>query len=84
MQINNNYWIKITSGTANNNVRQITGYVGSTKTATLNSVLTSTPTANTDTFNFDWSNRSLQMNKSQIMNDLVEMSLGGFCLRPTV
>jgi trimeric autotransporter adhesin len=47
----NNYWIKITSGTANNNVRQITGYVGATKTATLNSVLTATPTANTDTFN---------------------------------
>lgn len=47
----NNYWIKITSGTANNNVRQIVSYVGATRTATLSSVLTATPTANTDTFN---------------------------------
>jgi hypothetical protein len=47
----NNYWIKITSGTANNNVRQIVSYTGATKTAILNSVLTATPTANTDTVN---------------------------------
>jgi uncharacterized protein YjbI with pentapeptide repeats len=47
----NNWWIKITSGTANNNVRQIVSYVGSTKTATLSSVFTSTPSAGSDTFN---------------------------------
>jgi hypothetical protein len=47
----NGYWVKITSGTANNNVRQIVSYVGSSRTATLSLVLTSTPTANTDTFN---------------------------------
>lgn len=46
----NNYWIKITSGTAINNVRQITSYTGATKTAILSSVLTSTPT-NTNTVN---------------------------------
>lgn len=46
-----NYWIKITSGTANNNVRQITNYVGSTKTATLNTPLTGTPISNVDIIN---------------------------------
>ena len=47
----NNYWVKITSGIANNNVRQIINYVGSTKTATLNSVFTATPSIGSDTFN---------------------------------
>lgn len=47
----NNYWIKITSGLAINNVRQITGYVGSTRTATLSSALSGLPSATVDTFN---------------------------------
>ena len=46
-----NYWIKITSGTANNNVRQITAYTGGTKTASLATVLSSAPTINVDTVN---------------------------------
>jgi hypothetical protein len=45
------YWIKITSGSANNNVRQIVAYNGATLTATLDNVLITTPTANVDTFN---------------------------------
>jgi len=46
----NSWWVKITSGTANNNVRQITDYDGTTKIATLSSALTATPADNTDTF----------------------------------
>ena len=38
-----NWWVKITSGTQNNLVRQITNYVGSTRTATLNTVLSGSP-----------------------------------------
>ncbi len=40
-----NWWIKMTSGPANNNVRQVTNYVGSTKTLTLGSALSGTPAA---------------------------------------
>ena len=29
------WWIKITSGFSNNQVRKITGYIGSTRTATI-------------------------------------------------
>ena len=39
----NNWWIKITNGTAINQVRQITAYVGSTKVATLSSAFSITP-----------------------------------------
>ena len=46
----NSFWIKITSGAANDEVRQITDYNGTTKVATLSSVLTSAPTDSTDTF----------------------------------
>jgi hypothetical protein len=38
-----NWWVKITSGTFVNSVRQITNYVGSTRTATLNTVLSGSP-----------------------------------------
>jgi hypothetical protein len=41
----NNWWIKITSGSAANEVRQITDYVGSTKVATLATAFTTTPSA---------------------------------------
>jgi len=47
----NGWWIKITSGSANNNIRQIISYIGSTKSATLSSVLISSPSSNIDTFN---------------------------------
>ncbi len=40
-----NWWIKITSGSANNNVRKVINYVGSTKTLTLETSLSSTPSA---------------------------------------
>jgi hypothetical protein len=43
----NGWWVKITSGTASNNVRQITGYVGSTRVATLDTSFTSTPSTDT-------------------------------------
>jgi hypothetical protein len=46
------YWIKMTSGLANNNVRQITAYNGTTKTATLATALAFTPSfLSADTFN---------------------------------
>ncbi len=38
-----NWWVKITSGTFVNSVRQITNYVGSTRTATLNTTLSGSP-----------------------------------------
>ncbi len=38
-----NWWIKITSGSAANNVRQITSYDGTTRVATLSSAMTATP-----------------------------------------
>jgi len=44
------YWIKIVSGTNINQVRQITAYNGTTKTATLATTLTTTP-INGDTLN---------------------------------
>lgn len=47
----NGYWVKITSGFANNNVRQIVSYTGSTRTATLSSALTILPNVNIDMFN---------------------------------
>ncbi len=40
-----NWWIKMTNGSANNNVRKVTNYVGSTKTLTLETVLSATPSA---------------------------------------
>jgi len=40
-----NWWIKITSNDASNNVRKITGYVGSTRTATISSNFSSVPIA---------------------------------------
>jgi uncharacterized protein YjbI with pentapeptide repeats len=45
------YWIKMTSGLANNNVRQITAYNGTTKTATLATALAGIPVILVDTFN---------------------------------
>lgn len=39
----NGSWIKITSGGANNNVRKIVSYVGTTRTATVSSAFTATP-----------------------------------------
>jgi hypothetical protein len=47
----NNYWIKFTSGPNNTFVRKITDYDGTTKNATLSSVLGTDPIDNTDTFN---------------------------------
>ena len=44
------WWIKITSGTANNHVRQITSYNGTTKVATLVTAFSITP-ASTNTIN---------------------------------
>lgn len=46
----NGYWIKMTSGTAINNVRKIISYSGSSRSATLGSIFTSTPIV-TDSFN---------------------------------
>ena len=46
----NNWWVLITSGSQQNEVRQITDYVGSTKVATLSSALTGAPVDSTDTF----------------------------------
>ena len=46
----NNWWIKVTSGAANNTVRQITSYVGATRIATLDSSI-STPPGVGDTVN---------------------------------
>jgi hypothetical protein len=46
----NNWWIKVTSGAGNNNVRQITDYDGTTKVATLASAFTTTPST-ADTVN---------------------------------
>lgn len=46
------YWLKMTSGLANNNVRQITAYNGTTKTATLATALAFTPSfLSADSFN---------------------------------
>ncbi len=42
------WWIKITSGTNTNNVRKITGYVGSTRIVTLASAMTTTGANNSD------------------------------------
>jgi hypothetical protein len=40
-----NWWIKITDGAAQDNVRKILSYVGSSRTATLSSALTTAPSA---------------------------------------
>ncbi len=39
-----NWWIKITSGAANNNVRKIISYDGTSRVATLSTAMTATPT----------------------------------------
>jgi hypothetical protein len=44
------WWVLVTSGAANNNVRQILAYNGTTKVATLSSALQSAPTDDTDTY----------------------------------
>ncbi len=41
----NHWWLRVTSGTGDDQVRQIVSYVGSTKTATLSSAFTTDPDA---------------------------------------
>ncbi len=60
----NNWWIKITSGTLNNNVRKITAYDGTTKVATLSTVLGGSPSANDNVNLYNKSFTSLLWNES--------------------
>jgi len=60
----NNWWIKITSGTLINNVRKITAYDGTTKVATLSTVLGSAPSSNDNVNLYNKSYTSLLWNES--------------------
>ena len=59
----NNWWVKITSGTLINNVRKITAYNGTTKVATLSTVLGSAPSANDNVNLYNKSYTSLLWNE---------------------
>ena len=60
----NNWWIKITSGTQNNQVRQITAYNGTTKVATLSTVLGGSPSSNDNVNLYNKAFTSLLWNES--------------------
>ena len=60
----NNWWIKITSGTQNNQVRKITAYNGTTKVATLSTNLGGSPSANDNINLYNKSFTSLLWNES--------------------
>jgi hypothetical protein len=59
----NNWWVKITSGTLINNVRKITAYNGTTKVATLSTILGSAPSANDNVNLYNKSYTSLLWNE---------------------
>ena len=60
----NNWWIKITSGTQNNQVRKITAYNGTTKVATLSTVLGGSPSSNDNVNLYNKAFTSLLWNES--------------------